>query len=355
MFMTLTLVTSAAIMTPQPGAVAVYKDWYAACDNGAACEAGSMSDGTDTALRVVRLPGRDGMLRISMSGQSSVAQEVALLIDGKEAARGIMGTDTVFSISGAQSLPIARKLVRGYTATIINIGADAAGDDVVARISLKGSAAAMRHMDSKQQRAGTRHALSAIGRRPQKDLAPVLPVITQQPAAEIKKLPRKKQLAMLAGAAGCSEEREQGFTTDQVFPLTHQDGKDVAVALIGCGSGAYNFMSKAFVGVRDKGGGREDWSFRPAPFDFNPGGGFAEDGAPILVNAFFNEQDGILGNYAKGRGLGDCGSSQSYVWDGTMFRLIEATNMPACRGVWQWPTVWRAHVKREFRQLARIY
>ncbi|WP_164118768.1 DUF1176 domain-containing protein [Sphingorhabdus sp. Alg239-R122] len=354
MFTTLILAASAAA-APQPGAVKVYRDWYAACDNGAACEAGSMSDGTDTALRVVRLPGRDAMLRISVSILSSGVTDIALVVDGREAARGSLDSEGVFFMGGSDSLKIARMLVRGRTATIMNKGVDAVGDGVLARISLKGSAAAMGYVDARQKRARTRSALSITGRRQDKDWTPKLPLITQQPAARIKKLPKERQLAVLAEKAGCEEQRALGYTKDQVYSLARQDGQDIVVALIACGSGAYNFMSKAYIGERPSGKGRSDWRFRSAPFDYNPGGGFSDDGSPVLVNAFFNVEDGILGNYAKGRGLGDCGSSQSYVWDGTRFRLIEATDMPKCRGVWQWPTIWRAQVKRELKQLARVY
>ncbi len=355
MFTALILAASAAVAVPQPGAVKVYRDWYAACDNGAACEAGSMSDGTDTALRVVRLPGRGGMLRVSISTMPAAAKDVALLVDGREAARGSLDSEGIFFMGGSDSLKIARMLVRGRTATIMNTGTDAVGDGVLARISLRGSAAAMGYIDARQKRARTRTALSIKGRHREKDWAPQLPLITQQPAARIKKLPREKQLAALAKKAGCEEQRALGYAKDQVYPLARQDGRDIVVALIACGSGAYNFMSKAYIGERPSGKGRSDWRFRSAPFDYNPGGGFSDDGSPVLVNAFFNVEDGILGNYAKGRGLGDCGSSQSYVWDGTRFRLIEATNMPKCRGVWQWPTTWRAQVKRELKQLARVY
>jgi Protein of unknown function (DUF1176) len=44
----------------------------------------------------------------------------------------------------------------------------------------------------------------------------------------------------------------------------------------------------------------------------------------------------------KGRGLGDCGSSQNFVWDGTMFRLVEARVMGECRGAADFLTVFRA-------------
>jgi hypothetical protein len=50
---------------------------------------------------------------------------------------------------------------------------------------------------------------------------------------------------------------------------------------------------------------------------------------------------------AKGRGLADCGSSTSWVFDGTDFRLAEASRMNRCAGgpPGDWPTVYRSKVE----------
>jgi hypothetical protein len=42
-------------------------------------------------------------------------------------------------------------------------------------------------------------------------------------------------------------------------------------------------------------------------------------------------KDGVLTSYAKGCGLGDCGSRQSFVWDATRFRPSEQADMSECR------------------------
>jgi hypothetical protein len=60
------------------------------------------------------------------------------------------------------------------------------------------------------------------------------------------------------------------------------------------------------------------------------------------VNARWNPARESLSSFARGRPLGDCGTSETYVWDGTMFRLIQARAMPVCRGAWEWPVLWSA-------------
>jgi len=60
----------------------------------------------------------------------------------------------------------------------------------------------------------------------------------------------------------------------------------------------------------------------------------------MLVNASFDK--GILSTHNKGRGVGDCGSSETYVWDGRRFRMTEARVMSECRGSTNWLATYRA-------------
>ena len=55
---------------------------------------------------------------------------------------------------------------------------------------------------------------------------------------------------------------------------------------------------------------------------------------------------GLVTSYAKGRGLGDCGVTQGFVWDGHRLRLVEQRAMGECRGNPDYLTVWRATVVR---------
>ena len=356
MFTQIILAAAAASMpqsalqpSPVPGDVNIYDDWYAACDNGGMCEAGSLQTSLNieftSYLTVTRGAGPDGIVRVALRMQAGNGEEIAILVDGDEVARGRLDNDSVLQIAPQESMEVARALVRGYKVSLLNKSAGPTDNPRLGNISLTGSAAAMRFIDETQGRDGSTDALSARGRRADSSTLPVLPVVRQQPVPQIKKLPSEKQLGTLAEIANCTEERAYGFAQDEVYPLSRQDGKNMVLALVACGSGAYNFMSKVFIGERKTGNNDANWTFRPATFDHNPGSGFTDGGSPILVNAFFDEEGGILGNYAKGRGLGDCGSSQSYVWDGSTFRLIEEMNMPVCRGVWQWPTTWRANVE----------
>lgn len=68
--------------------------------------------------------------------------------------------------------------------------------------------------------------------------------------------------------------------------------------------------------------------------------------APYLVNACYDQGTRRLATFAKRRGLGDCGVTQQFTWDGSYFRLVEQTEMGECRGSVDYITTWRAAVRQ---------
>jgi hypothetical protein len=109
------------------------------------------------------------------------------------------------------------------------------------------------------------------------------------------------------------------------------------LVLVPCLSGAYQGSSAIYVLKR---GGQAE----PAPFDFAPPGIDPGHPVPTLAEAEWDEGEGSLNSHAKGRGLGDCGVNQSWVWDGTRFRMTFANGLDACRLSGSWLTRYRAQV-----------
>ena len=352
--MTLSILLAAAAATisaPQPGSVNIYSDWYAACDNTGTCEAGSLPDIVETYVRVQRAAGHNGTLQIRVTTQQESIDRIALMIDGRDIATGMADGDASFLLSGDDLLSVARLLAKGRQAVIVNRTPGTSGDDVIATVSLAGSAAALRFADARQQRDGTRDAIVARGDKPDRSVAAELPVIPNiLPPKETKTAAApvltENIVEQVLETTECWDQRPSSPELDSAHPLASGNGMVTALVLAGCGSGAYNFNSRAYIATRPE-NDKSEWTFRPAQFDYPADPlGHPEDGE-TLVNAFFDAENGVLGSYSKARGLGDCGNTQSYVWDGSRFRLIEAAIMPECRGVWQWPVVWRAKPAHE--------
>lgn len=72
----------------------------------------------------------------------------------------------------------------------------------------------------------------------------------------------------------------------------------------------------------------------PAPIEFPEQ--LPEDIDPYwqysITEADYAEEDRLLREWAKGRGLADCGMSASWAWDGNAFRLTSYRSLDECRG-----------------------
>lgn len=333
----------AAAQDPEPAEVQVFQDWYAVCDNGGACEAGSLGndysfDGA-MAIRIRRAMGPDGAFRIVLFSTADSVTGADLTIGGQVWATGAIDEAGGLVVAADRSLALARALAAGRDARIVFRGPDAAAQSVT--ISLAGSSAALRYLDAGQKRSGTVGAIVATGLAPDTATPPELPLVRQvRPRSKMLE-PDTGQIAAVKLPDEC--ELPEGFGAQPEIGHLHTGPNgDTVLVLIPCGAGAYNFLSMAYIATREP--RATEWDFRLAEFDWPPGGWTAEYGPLQLVNASF--EDGVLAAFAKGRGIGDCGNAQSYVWDGARFRLVEASSMPECRGVWDWPTVWRARFER---------
>lgn len=325
---------------PRPAEVRFYKDWYAVCDNGGACEAGIAGQdfNFDAAmvLRVRRATGPDGYFSILIQSQLENVTGASLSVDGKELASGAIDEEGRLVIGRDKALAIARALAEGRVAEVSFSAPRVA--PAIEQVTLAGSSAALRYMDAEQMRAGTVDAIVAVGASGYAAAPPPLPQIGQQPPDPGGEVPMIGQMMAIARPADC--ELPEGFDRTPTFDKLGRDAShETAIILMPCNSGAYNFTSVVFVAQRAIGG--KAWTIEPAKFDFGDNM-WSDDGPLQLVNAFFDADSGRLATYAKGRGIGDCGSADSYVFDGSRFRLVERRDMPECRGVWEWPTVWRA-------------
>ena len=308
-----------AIAAPTPGAVKMFKDWAAGCDNGKRCTIASQADPRDmdtgASLMLERDAGPAGEMRIRLHLIDGESKALSLAIDGRRMAG-----------SGTIMLADASALANSSRITITPAGA------APLAISPQGIAAALRYVDAMQGRTGTVSAVVAKGPKPAATVpvAPALPLITAVKASGSAAMPNKQQVAALARSAKCdpSPDVPQDASSFALSP-----GR--ALVLIPCSSGAYNLWSAVFIIT--------DGKPRPASFDASTSFGEARI-VPNVDNARY--KGGVLTTRIKARGMGDCGNAQSFVWDGTQFRLSEQSEMGECRGNPNFITTWRARVVR---------
>lgn len=340
--------TSAPLPIPTPGDVKVFRDWSAGCDNAGVCQAISLVDDDRSGFKdwggpisIFRTAGPDDILKIRVLVQVASLDRYTIVVDGKTVDTGAMAEgDYPIEIVGEEAKKVATAIARGRKLEVIG-----SEDAILTQISLTGSTAALRYIDRQQQRANTSTALVAKGRRTFRAIQKKVPIVATNQWAPAKRIPATTEIVDLVENSPCKDDRF-GVVEDQIFPLGQKDGRYRALILMSCGSGAYNFSSAAYIGeIRGDEKKGASWAFRPATYDLQPAWG-GEGRPPLLVNAHWEENQQILSSYAKGRGIGDCGSAESFVWDGEQFRLVEASGMQECRGAYEWITTWRAKYKK---------
>ncbi|WP_420145342.1 DUF1176 domain-containing protein [Sphingobium sp.] len=322
---------------PKPGALQTYKDWTVGCDNRNRCEAVSLlAEGSDwpdspVMVGVVRDAGPDTDAEVWVSRDSKSGGELSFHVDGRRIASA-MSRDGDATVRGPQASALAIAMARGNALEIRS------GTKSLGKPSLAGSGAALRYIDARQGRAGTSTALVATGVMGPIAVraAPVAPSIRRAalPTGGAPASLWREELTSIGKFTGCTDEMK-GMQTPELHRLSRAE----TLILVPCGTGAYNATSIAVIATGEP--GRR--AFRFAGFDYKPGWS-EEEVKPMLVNAGWTADKLRLDSYAKGRGIGDCGGSEAYVWDGSRFRLIEASAMGECRGAWHWITTWKAQV-----------
>lgn len=320
-----------AQIAPQQGPMKTFGDWVVACDNVKRCEMTSLQpeggDWSDAGwqMAVTRDGGPVGGWTVELMGEDAPAGLTVHVEGAPAASAAAVWRGTTFV--GDEALKLVAALANGKAVVV----QDGAGKSL-GRVSLAGSSAALRFIDAEQGRAGTVSAVVAKGAKPASTVpaAPPLPVIASIRAAGTPAVLSPALLEQLWTQSDCAENYDGESRPDVE---RHALGGGATLVLVPCGAGAYNFSTVPYVVKAGKA--------QIAAFDSQPGWG-GDDGPPMLVNAGFDAKTGELGSYAKGRGIGDCGSAETYVWDGTRFRLTEARAMGECRGSTNWLAVWRA-------------
>jgi hypothetical protein len=334
--MTLALLL-AALAVPKPAELKTFQDWTVGCDNGAACHAVALmpedwpDDGLTMSVRRGPEAGAQPVLAFELGSDSNAA---SLSADGKRLAVRLVGADGETRIAAPDTAATI-----GILRSAGQLQLHSADGKPLGRVSLKGASAALLYMDEKQRRTGTATALVRPGTRPTRTLEspPPLPVVVARP------LPRARPLE-LSAAAISALRKKHGCTIDEVGGPDEAEfaaiGPSETLLLLACGSGAYNVSHVPFILRRGQS------AAELARFDVQPGW-WAEEGKPMLINAAWEKESGLLVSYSKGRGLGDCGSTAQYAWDGRAFRLVEQADMEECRGSTDYITTWRAKVVRK--------
>lgn len=362
MFATFLLLASAQVSAGDPLTAEshTFNDWIVACDNGLTCRAvslvpeptpaeletaqatvGTPQQAADNpwerfgVLRLERDAGPDAPLRLLLTDFDGIPARLTVYDNVLEAR--ITQIEDGWRVEPTDQAAFLDAL---YSGTMLV--QDASGR-TLSEIALNGSRGALVYMDERQGRLGTPSAAIRRGRRPNSSVppAPALPVVQVAPRTTERPL-------NIPAARMMQARREMNCTQDEVGATAQEEatfalGNGRTLIMMGCGSGAYNFNALPLVAWRE---GRAI-RIVAAPFDVShePIEGEPDPKGFLVTNAGFDPGTMTISHWAKGRGIGDCGTSASYAWDGQRFRLVHQNEMSECRGTLERLVTWRAETR----------
>ncbi len=307
---------------PSPSETREFGDWMVGCDNTGSCTAIALERDAEVyeALKVALVwdshPVADPRVEIEPPDEAGWM----LSIDGRTIN---VGSETFSGKSGSR---LAQLMAEGRHLTMKS----AQGEDLK-QASLAGLSAALLYIEDRQGRIGSRSAIIRPGNA--KATGPRAVHATLNQPRQSWQAPASIKFEQLYKRDGCD-----GYIVRSEKPTVERLDSKTTLVLVPwrCQNGAYNFSYNVM--IADNSG-----HLRPAKLDF-PGGMSGEEGSNDLTNASWESERRRLIAHQLGRGTGDCGARNEYIWDGKTFRLALREVMPNCRGSMRFIPVWRADV-----------
>jgi hypothetical protein len=305
-----------------------FKDWLAACRPDFYCSATAYQnpnpgDGrvADYVLRVGR-HAEEIYWELSFStvvamGDASAPFVVAVDAEPTEFSGAqevaAYGSINDFFLIGPKAQAVMDQLAPGHELTVGFT--DDTGAKQRAQFSLEGLTAALIWIDEQQGRLGSERVAEA----PPIGLDPAGGAATQQ-FGELTFADLPPELVELHYAVPDSCDPVDILNSS---PTAYDLGEDGVLYFVPCVEGAYNYLNTVYLKGR--------WGYSVQYFAEPLSGGFISESG--VWNPSFDPVTKTLETYNLGRGVGDCGSTSTHVWEGGRFVLIKATNKPDCDGL----------------------
>lgn len=288
-----------------------HNDWELACDNTLTCRAaGYQTDSGESqpvSMLITRAAGLNTALDIQLQVGDDDGVKGPLRFKVGKAALSDLDAGTA-SFNEGQIRAVLPELLKSDEATVTANGGKKW------TLSLAGLNAVLLKMDEAQGRLGTPGALVRKGAKPESSVLPPVPI----PVLNVVKPPKARpgddmlaarifpSLDLNDALAQCNNQDKVSAKSIEVHRL---NDRKVLLSL-GCGVGAYNYATLLWL-ANDK-----------PPY------------APVSLeaNGEFDDKDASVTSSMKGRGIGDCWSTETWHFNGKDFVSTGATGDGMCRG-----------------------
>lgn len=316
-----------------------HHDWELACDNTRTCRAaGYHADGADMAVSVLLT--REAGPRTPVTAQVMIGQygdqpdldALPLRFElGLEIDRRPIGQVSVERNSLAADLPsdMVSALLQALPGTST---VEFVYGELRWQLSGRGATAALLKMDEFQGRLGTATALVRKGSRSESSVRPPLPV----PTLVLPPLPEAQSgddTFTRRHASELLQALRAATPQDECSDLHETNGEAPELQAVRLSNTQMLVSTRCWLAAYNAGAGHWLVNAQP-PFK------------AVLVNTVANDVDefGTLSASHKGRGLGDCWSSDEWNWNGRQFVHTQSSTSGMCRqvaagGAWHLPTI----------------
>ena len=325
---------------PDGGLSFYHEDWELACDNTRTCRAAGYQadENQDNPVSVL-------LTRKAGSGQAVTGELTLGTYDAEDSNLQVSQLDMRINGKSVGKVAISKDLTASLSASqvaaLLATSKQSADVRFVAKqgtwqLSGAGMAAVLLKMDEFQGRLNTRGALVKKGSLSEVNVLPALPVPV------VKAVKVKASSVALSGAELAVIEQSLKSTLksdDDYCPmLTEAEPADekTPVQVMRLNGQKLLASTLCWRGAYNEGYGY--WLMNSKrPYQ------------PVLVTVSAdstqaNEFDGEIFSAQKGRGLGDCWSTERWVWDGRQFAHVESSTTGMCKlvaagGAWSLPTI----------------
>ncbi|GAB2887768.1 DUF1176 domain-containing protein [Uliginosibacterium flavum] len=316
-FLTSSFLIALTLATAPASAGFQHKDWELQCDNTRTCRAaGYQAEGGESdpvSILITRPAGPGTPIEVSVQVVSEQSLEGPLqLRAGKLLIKDLKGNSA--TIPPKESLPLVQQLLNIDTATL-------RAGKLEWTLSLAGIKAVLLKMDEEQGRLGTPGALVRKGTKQESSVLPALPLPV---VIAVKPLPARKaddtigKRALKTLSQDISEQCNEGNEALDNASTTRLDEHRLLLS-VPCSVGAYNSTALNWI-INDRAPTKPE---------------------ALETDGDFDAETGRINSAMKGRGIGDCWSTNTWQFDGKVFALTEQSGDGMCRGfpggAWQLP------------------
>lgn len=336
--LTLAFAASAPASDTAPESVSFeHGDWELVCDNTRTCRAaGYQAEYEEPSAPVSVLFTRKAGPATPVTAQVALGDDwdgtllgdlpaqfrLTLSIDGRAHGNiAMQQTNTIANLTPAQTAALLKALTRDTRITF------SAGEHTWT-LSDDGASAVLLKMDEVQGRVGTPGALRRPGKRKESEVLPPLPAPVVR---AVKPHPPKPADAGFLDTHGHAlREALRGATSEEDCMDLFEENDPQPLQISRLTKTKLLVSTRCWLAAYNAGEGY--WIINDTP-PFKP---------EFVTEQANGYEDGALSASHKGRGIGDCWSSEEWTWDGTGFVATGELTTGQCRGfpggAWQLPT-----------------